>query len=62
ALAKIGFAHRRKQLRQTPAQPNAADLVAVDTAIEEIGYPKTVRPQELNTADWVKLFSALNPS
>ncbi|MEK7632983.1 MAG: 16S rRNA (adenine(1518)-N(6)/adenine(1519)-N(6))-dimethyltransferase RsmA, partial [Patescibacteria group bacterium] len=29
ALAKIGFAHRRKQLRQTLAQANVAYLVAV---------------------------------
>ena len=61
-LAKTGFAHRRKQLRQTLAQANVADLVAIDLAIEAIGYPKTVRPQELNTGDWVRLFSVLNPS
>ncbi len=60
ALAKLGFAHRRKQLRQTLAQANVADLVVIDAAIESFGYPKTVRPQELKTEDWVKLFSALN--
>ncbi len=57
ALAKIGFAHRRKQLRQTLAQANVADLVAIDSAIEFIGFPKTVRPQELRTEDWMKLYS-----
>lgn len=62
ALAKIGFAHRRKQLRQTLAQASAADLSAIDAAIESIGRSKTVRPQELSTQDWVKLFSILNPS
>lgn len=59
-LAKTGFAHRRKQLRQTLAQAGVADLVHIDVAIEKMGYSKTVRPQELNTADWVKLFSVLN--
>jgi 16S rRNA (adenine1518-N6/adenine1519-N6)-dimethyltransferase len=62
ALAKIGFAHRRKQLRQTLAQASAADLAAIDAAIESIGRSKTVRPQELSAQDWVKLFSILNPS
>lgn len=60
ALAKIGFAHRRKQLRQTLAQAGVANLTAIDVAIETIGHPKTVRPQELSTVDWVRLFSSLN--
>ncbi len=62
ALAKLGFAHRRKQLRQTLAQAGVSDLAVIDAAIETIGHPKTVRPQELKTEDWVKFFSALNLS
>jgi len=62
ALAKIGFAHRRKQLRQTLAQAGVAAIEAIDVAIEAIGYQKTVRPQEIRTEDWVRLYFALNPS
>ncbi len=60
ALAKIAFAHRRKQLRQTLAQSKVADLAAIDSALEFLGYPKTVRPQEISTEHWVKLFDALS--
>lgn len=55
ALAKAGFAHRRKQLRQTLAQAGVADLAAIDVAIGTIGYPKTVRPQDLDTDAWQRL-------
>jgi len=60
ALAKIAFAHRRKQLRQTLAQSKVADLSMIDSALEPLGYPKTVRPQEISTENWVKLFDALS--
>lgn len=59
ALAKIAFAHRRKQLRQTLAQAKIADLAAIDSALESLGYPKTVRPQEISTEHWVRLFNIL---
>ena len=59
ALTKIAFAHRRKQLRQTLAQSNVADLVAIDSALETLGYPKTVRPQDIDTENWTKLFNIL---
>ena len=59
ALAKLGFTHRRKQLRQTLAQAKVASLAAIDHALEEIGHQKTVRPQELSTNDWEKLHSRL---
>ncbi len=62
ALAKIAFAHRRKQLRQTLAQANVADISAIDRAIESLSYPKTVRPQDISTEDWIRLFDALTPS
>ncbi len=51
-LAKTGFSHRRKQLRQTLAQANIASLEVIDTALAQIGVPKTVRPQELSIAQW----------
>ena len=59
SLAKIAFAHRRKQLRQTLAQANVANLTAIDSALESLGYPKTVRPQEISTEHWVKLYSVI---
>lgn len=55
SLAKIGFAHRRKQLRQTLAQANVATLEEIDAALVHIGAPKTVRPQELSIAQWGEL-------
>ncbi|MEK9155161.1 MAG: 16S rRNA (adenine(1518)-N(6)/adenine(1519)-N(6))-dimethyltransferase RsmA [Patescibacteria group bacterium] len=58
-LAKIGFAHRRKQLRQTLAQGGVADLVAIDRALEAMSLPKTVRPQELSIENWITLWSTL---
>lgn len=60
ALAKIAFAHRRKQLRQTLAQSKIADLATIDSALETLDYPKTVRPQEISTENWVKLFDILH--
>lgn len=55
SLAKIGFSHRRKQLRQTLAQANVADLAVIDSALAHIGVLKTVRPQELSIEQWCKL-------
>ncbi len=51
-LAKIGFAHRRKQLRQTLAQANIASLPAIDAALMSLELPQTVRPQELSVDQW----------
>lgn len=55
ALAKIGFAHRRKQLRQTFAQAEIASLEAIDAAFARIGVAQTVRPQELSIGEWTEL-------
>lgn len=55
ALAKVGFSHRRKQLRQTLAQANVANIDAIDTALAQIGAGKTVRPQELAIEQWCTL-------
>lgn len=55
SLAKIGFSHRRKQLRQTLAHAKVADLAAIDSAFEAIGVLQTVRPQELSIAQWCRL-------
>ncbi|MFA6017996.1 MAG: 16S rRNA (adenine(1518)-N(6)/adenine(1519)-N(6))-dimethyltransferase RsmA [Patescibacteria group bacterium] len=59
AFAKIGFAHRRKQLRQTLAQAQTADIEKIDAVFASIGLPKAVRPQEISLEDWIKLFSLL---
>jgi 16S rRNA (adenine1518-N6/adenine1519-N6)-dimethyltransferase len=55
ALAKIGFSHRRKQLRQTLAQGIGASLEVIDAALAKIGVEKSVRPQELSIAQWTEL-------
>lgn len=59
AFAKIGFAHRRKQLRQTLVQAQVADIEKIDAVFASIGLLKTVRPQEISLEDWMKLFSLL---
>lgn len=58
-LAKLGFTHRRKQLRQTLAHAKVADLADIDRALEEIGHKNTVRPQELSTDNWRKMYTLL---
>lgn len=55
SLAKIGFGHRRKQLRQTLAQAGVANLAVIDAALAKIGAVKAVRPQELSVEQWVEL-------
>jgi 16S rRNA (adenine1518-N6/adenine1519-N6)-dimethyltransferase len=60
SLAKIGFSHRRKQLRQTLAQANVAKLDVIDAALAKIGAEKTVRPQELSIAQWRELREILS--
>ena len=59
ALAKIGFAHRRKQLRQTFAQANIAPLSVIDAVLASLELPQTVRPQELSVDQWRALRAAL---
>ena len=55
SLAKIGFSHRRKQLRQTLAQGTGASVEVIDAALAKIGVEKTARPQELSIAQWQEL-------
>lgn len=55
ALAKIGFAHRRKQLRQTLASSGIASLEAIDGAFEKCFLGRMVRPQELSLEQWTAL-------
>ena len=59
ALAKIGFAHRRKQLRQTLASSGVASLEAIDAVFEKCALGRMVRPQELSLEQWIALRSAL---
>lgn len=62
ALAKIGFAHRRKQLRSTLIQAGVGSSEQIDQAIASLSRPLTVRPQELSVHDWIALFRRLNAS
>lgn len=59
ALAKIGFAHRRKQLRQTLASSGIASLETIDVALEKCSLGRMVRPQELSLEQWTSLRSTL---
>lgn len=58
-FAKIGFLHRRKQLRQTLAHAGVASIEAIDAALSACGLAKTVRPQELSVEEWVALWREL---
>ena len=55
ALAKIGFAHRRKQLRQTLSSSGLTTLEAIDRIFVSLSISRTARPQELSLEQWVKL-------
>lgn len=55
-FARVGFAHRRKQLRATLIQAGVSSGEKIDQALTSLGYSVTVRPQEVAVADWVKLF------
>lgn len=59
-LARIGFAARRKVLKNNLASalPLSAETIAVELAA--LGLSSTVRAQELNLAHWVHLSQALN--
>lgn len=57
ALAKIGFAHRRKQLRQTLASSGIDSLEIIDAAFEKLSLGRMVRPQELSIEQWISLQS-----
>lgn len=57
ALAKIGFAHRRKQLRQTLASSGVAPLETIDAVFEKCSLGRMVRPQELSIEQWISLQS-----
>ncbi len=60
ALAKIGFAHRRKQLQRMLNDADIASEEKIDNAFKIIGLSKTVRPQELSLEQWVKLYEQLS--
>lgn len=59
ALAKIGFAHRRKQLRQTLVSSGVASIEDIDTTFEKLSLGRMVRPQELSLDQWISLRSVL---
>lgn len=52
ALAKKGFAHARKQLRQTLAQSGEGEREEIGKVLEKEGLSPLARPEELSLAAW----------
>lgn len=55
ALAKKGFAHARKQLRQTLAQAGEGDREEIGKVLVLAGLSQLARPEELPLAVWADL-------
>lgn len=55
ALAKKGFAHARKQLKQTLAQSGAGDREEMGEVLAREGLSPLARPEELSLAAWAAL-------
>lgn len=54
-LAKKGFAHPRKQLRQTLAQAGVGEKERIGQVLESQGLSALARPEELSLAAWASL-------
>ncbi len=57
-LVKAGFSARRKKLRSALAGGLRLDKAAVDNWLERAGLSGDARAQELDLADWKKLYDA----
>ena len=55
SLAKVAFAHRRKQLHRTLADAGVASSDEVKNWLRERGLAEAIRPQDLSVDDWVTL-------
>ena len=55
-FAKVAFANKRKQLKTTLGTLPQVDAGRLQHILEELGYTKTVRPEELSFEDWVHLY------
>jgi 16S rRNA (adenine1518-N6/adenine1519-N6)-dimethyltransferase len=60
ALARIGFAHRRKQLRSTLVSAGVAPIDRIDAVFARLHLSSTVRPQELSVVQWRKMNEELS--
>jgi len=60
ALAKIGFANRRKQLHRNLADAKVASSEKVRLSLEKIGLSAQARAQELSLEHWMALFRDLH--
>lgn len=58
ALAKAGFANRRKLLARNLATAGLADADMVRAWLRGAGYSEQARAEELRPEDWVQLWSA----
>ena len=55
ALAKVGFANRRKQLQRNLLDAEIFKLEQLKTVFSELGISLTARAQELSLEQWVGL-------
>jgi len=59
ALAKKGFAHPRKQLKQTLAQSGGGDKELIANILTKHGLSPLARPEELPLTVWAVLVEAI---
>lgn len=57
-FVKMSFLQRRKQLKNVLAGMRGTSVAEMQTRLESLDFPATVRAQELAEADWIKLYNA----
>lgn len=61
-LVKIGFAQKRKQLKNNLSVGLKITSLEVEAASVAVGLKPTARAQELSLDEWARLYSQLNPT
>lgn len=59
-LAKMGFAAKRKQLKNNLAAGLSLSAADIGKIFVSLGWPETVRAQNLSSEDWLRLVVILN--
>ncbi|MBU0646543.1 ribosomal RNA small subunit methyltransferase A [Patescibacteria group bacterium] len=59
ALAKVGFAARRKQLQRNLAAAQLGDSEAIKQVLQNIGLDKQARAENLTVDNWIELHQKL---
>ena len=58
-LVRAGFGTRRKQLKNSLSANAGIDAERLTAAFDAAGIPQQARAQELDVADWLRLYRAL---